>query len=121
MKRATTSTPLPVSAPVAAVPRPYLSADQLTELTPWSKDALDKMVSRGTLRRGVHYFQIGGERKKDRIYKWSAIEALIEGRPIPDQSAEAKPVDQPAETMAKPPARKIDVEKATRNLQAMLN
>jgi len=61
----------------AAPPPAYLSADQLALQTPWSVDALEKMIQRGELRRGVHWFQPKGPGTQ-RIFKWSAIAAWIE-------------------------------------------
>jgi hypothetical protein len=61
----------------AAAPPAYLSAEQLALQTPWSVDALEKMIQRGELRRGVHWFQPGGP-GTHRIFKWSAITAWIE-------------------------------------------
>jgi hypothetical protein len=58
-------------------PRQYLSAEQLAQQTPWSVDALEKMIQRGELRRGVHWFQPKGPGTQ-RIFKWSAIAAWIE-------------------------------------------
>jgi hypothetical protein len=40
--------------------------------------AIEKMVNRGVLKRGVHYFQPFGHRTQ-LIFRWSAIVALIEG------------------------------------------
>ena len=37
--------------------RAYLNAAQLAQCTPWTEDAIRRMVSRGILRRGVHVFQ----------------------------------------------------------------
>jgi hypothetical protein len=109
------------TAPELSVPpaaRPYLSAAQLAELTPWTEDAIEKMVNRGVLRKGVHYYQLDGGRNTYRLYNWAAIAALIEGRPVP--IVEEKPVDRPPAVMAEPRAQKIDVEKASRNLQELL-
>jgi hypothetical protein len=61
----------------AAAPPAYLSAEQLALQTPWSVDALEKMIQRGELRRGVHWFQPKGPGTQ-RIFKWSAIAAWIE-------------------------------------------
>jgi hypothetical protein len=58
-------------------PRPYLNAVQLAEVTPWSVDAIEKMVRRGTLRQGVHCFQPLG-RGTQKVFKWTAIVSLIE-------------------------------------------
>ena len=60
-------------------PRPYLSIEQLAELTPWSVGAIDRMVRRGILLPNIHYFQ-STERGK-RTFKWSAIVEFIEGNP----------------------------------------
>lgn len=59
--------------------RAYLNADQLAAATPWSVDAIEKMVVRGVLVRGKHYFQPLG-RRTQKIFKWSEIVALIEGQ-----------------------------------------
>jgi hypothetical protein len=61
----------------AAPPPAYLSAEQLAQQTPWSIDALEKMIQRGELRRNVHWFQPKGPGTQ-RIFKWSAIAAWIE-------------------------------------------
>jgi hypothetical protein len=61
----------------AAPPPAYLSAEQLAQQTPWSIDALEKMIQRGDLRRGLHWFQPKGAGTQ-RIFKWSAIVAWIE-------------------------------------------
>jgi hypothetical protein len=58
-------------------PPAYLNAEQLAQWTPWSVDALEKMIQRGELRRGVHWFQPRGAGTQ-RIFKWSAIAAWIE-------------------------------------------
>ncbi len=63
--------------------RTYLSAEQLAELTPWSVEALQKMVKRGMLKLGVHYFRPFGRRSR-LIFKWEAMIALIEGIPPRD-------------------------------------
>src|SRR5262249_23455117 len=43
-----------------ATTRPYLYAEDLAKLTPWSLRSIEKMVARGTLKRGVHWFQPAG-------------------------------------------------------------
>jgi hypothetical protein len=64
--------------PREAAPLPaYLSAEQLAQQTPWSVDAIEKMIQRGQLRRSVHWFQPKGPGTQ-RIFKWSAIAAWIE-------------------------------------------
>ena len=53
------------------VPKPYLYAEELAALTPWTLEEIDAKVKRGTLRLGVHYFQ---ERyRARRVFKWDAI------------------------------------------------
>ena len=61
--------------------RTYLNAEQLAAVTPWSVEAIRRMVSRGVLKRGEHYFQPLGARTQ-LLFKWPAIVALIE-RPEP--------------------------------------
>jgi hypothetical protein len=61
----------------AALPPAYLSAEQLAQRTPWSVDAIEKMIQRGDFRRGVHWFQPKGPGTQ-RIFKWSAIAEWIE-------------------------------------------
>jgi hypothetical protein len=63
---------------VSSLGREYLSIEQLAAVGPWSVDAIEKMVKRGLLHRGVHFFQPFGPRSR-RIFKWSAIVTLIEG------------------------------------------
>jgi hypothetical protein len=59
--------------------RPYLSAEQLAAVTPWSVNAIWKMSGRGMLQRNAHYFRALGRRRKI-VFKWRAIVAFIEGR-----------------------------------------
>lgn len=66
-----------VSLREAAPPPAYLSAEQLAQRTPWSVDAIEKMIQRGELCRGVHWFQPKGPGTR-RIFKWSAVAAWIE-------------------------------------------
>lgn len=61
-------------------PRAYLNADELSKLTPWSPEAIRRMVARGVLRKGEHYFQPFGPRTQ-LLFKWPAIAALIENEP----------------------------------------
>jgi len=60
----------------APVPKPYLYAEELAVLTPWSVAAIHKMVQRLELHQGVHYFQDGYRTRL--IFKWAAIVELIE-------------------------------------------
>ena len=58
--------------------REYLSVEQLSELTPWTPQAIRTLVSRGTLREGVHFFRPFG-RGSRLIFRWTAVVDLIEG------------------------------------------
>lgn len=71
--------------------REYLSAEQLAALTPWTVEAIRRMVSRGILRRGIDYFQPFGSRTQ-LLFKWRAIRRLIEGDHAPDREDEASGV-----------------------------
>jgi hypothetical protein len=109
--------PRPAVPPTAV--RPYLFVEQLASLTPWSVDAIEKMVRRGPLVRGIHYFQPTGKRGR-LIFKWTAIVALIEGLPV--HSEPELVVDEPRPpALRSVPARAIDVEKATTDLQRLLS
>ncbi len=55
----------------------YLSIEQLAARTPWSVEAIYRMIRRNILRRGAHYFQPQGPRTH-LIFKWSAIVAFVE-------------------------------------------
>lgn len=57
--------------------REYMSATQLAARTAWSVEAIRRMVSRGILKRGVHFFQPLGPRSQ-LLFKWSTIVAFIE-------------------------------------------
>lgn len=104
-----------------AMLRPYLSAEQVTAVTPWTLDAIEKMVTRGVLVRGVHYFQPLGRRTR-LIFKWDAVIAFIEGRPVPgtEQTVVDEASTRGPRLVAARPKRAIDVEKATTDLQRML-
>ena len=91
--------------------REYLSAEQLAEVTPWSVDAIEKMVRRGVLKRDVHYFQPFG-RRTQLVFKWSAIVTLIEGgRRQREDTHRGHVVERKGE---------IDVEKAKAGLGRLL-
>jgi hypothetical protein len=113
-------TPDTAATPELVHVRPYLSAEQLCALTPWTPDALEKLVRRGVLKRGVHYFQPFGRRGR-LFFKWSAIVALIEGLPVPSETEPV--VDKPRPALKAIPTRRatIDVEKATTDLQRLLS
>ena len=108
-----------ITAIAPASVRPYLSAEQLCELTPWTPDALQKLMRRGVLKLGVHYFQPFGRRGRV-FFKWGAVVALIEGLPV--HSEPELVVDEPRPPAFRSvPARAIDVEKATTDLQRLLS
>jgi hypothetical protein len=91
--------------------REYLSAEQLAKVTPWSISAIEKMVSRGVLKRDVHYFQPFG-RRTQLVFKWSAIVVLIEGdRTESDDTGGQHVVEGRG---------KVDVEKAKAGLGRLL-
>jgi len=60
--------------------RRYFSTRELAERGPYTEDAIRRMVSRGTLRRGVHWFQPGG-RKGRIVFDIEAIDAFIRKAP----------------------------------------
>ena len=80
-------------------------------MTPWSVDAIEKMVRRGVLKRNVHYFQPFG-RRTQLVFKWSAIVSLIEGDHTKrDDTYREHVVDRRGQ---------IDVEKAKAGLGRLL-
>jgi hypothetical protein len=74
--------PMPGEEARAAGAPEYMSIVQLAAWTPWSEDAIRRMVTRGVLRKGVHYFQPFGSRSQ-LVFKWWAIVNLIESPPEP--------------------------------------
>jgi hypothetical protein len=74
----------------APAPREYMSAAELAARTPWSVEAIRRMVSRGILKRGIHFFQPLGPRSQ-LLFKWSAIVALIEDRTEVEVAAASRP------------------------------
>lgn len=96
--------------------KPYLSAEELAQRTPWSTDAIEKMIARGVLVRGVHFFQLGGRRGR-LIFKWDAIVALIEGRRIRMTPTDVVETENRHEVEAK---QGLNVEAATTELQRLL-
>jgi hypothetical protein len=96
--------------------REYVYIDELAERTPWTVEAIETMVRRGALQRGVHYFQPNGLRGR-LIFKWSAIVAWIEraGRDVAMLQCE------PAPTAAPNGSAGSDVEKATKALHRLLD
>ena len=58
-------------------PPPYLSIAQLARFVPWSPPAIRRMVSRGQLRVGRHYFQPSGPGGQ-LVFSWRGIVEYIE-------------------------------------------
>jgi hypothetical protein len=94
--------------------REYLDIAQLATATPWTADAIEKMVRRRVLTLGVHYFQPFGPRTK-LLFKWSAIVRLIE-----DGGARLVSAPDTLGGGRSTPRRRIDVEKATTGLHRLL-
>jgi hypothetical protein len=99
---------MPAAAPA---PKPYLYAEELAALTPWSSDEIDAMVKRGLLRLGVHYFQ--AQRGARRIFKWSAIVELIESGAGDHTAASGTHGNRDGKVKV------IDVEEATERLRRL--
>lgn len=97
--------------------RQYLSIAQLAELTPWTINSIEKMVRRGVLVRGIHYFQPGGRRGR-LVFKWDPIVAFIEGQSVQPDLQHV--VDRGNRTSIVSRRRVLDVEKATTKLQRLL-
>jgi len=114
------ASPPAITAAAPANVRPYLSAEQLSELTPWTLDAQQKLIRRGVLKLGVHYFQPQGRRGR-LVFKWSAIVALIEGHSVHSEAVPMIDEPQPPALKAVPRRQTIDVEKATTDLQRLLD
>ena len=118
--RAHITTPSPTSA-AATVPdaRMYLSTEQLTARTPWSVEAIDKMIQRSVLVKGIHFFQL--RPRSQRLFKWTAIVELIEGRAVPISEEPVVDGTQPKWPASRSARPMINVEKATTNLQRLLD
>jgi hypothetical protein len=93
----------------APIVKPYLYADELAALTPWSVEEIDAKVKRRTLRLGVHYFQ--ERHRARRIFKWAAIVEVIENG-TGDHT--------PATSMAHVHRKVLDVAQATTELRRLL-
>lgn len=65
-------------------PKPYLSAQELAALTPWTEQAIKDMMRAGKLLEGTHFFRVG----RRIVFKWDAVVELIESNAAGrDQSA----------------------------------
>ena len=92
--------------------KPYLDIRQLAQL--WrSEQAIRKKVQRGELRLGIEYFQPNGP-GSDRIFKWDAVRAHIEGCPSESEAESGKPAQRRGK------GRVLNVEKATENFARRL-
>ena len=61
--------------------KPYLSIRELSELTPWTDQAIRTMIAKGIFREGVHFFHV----RRRPVFKWEAVIAFIEGREREDE------------------------------------
>jgi len=68
--------------------KPYLSILELSQVTPWTELAIRTMMSRGILKRGVHYFDVG----RRRFFKWVAVVAFIEGKSVENTDEDRIPL-----------------------------
>lgn len=68
---------------VAAQPKPYVSIQELSNLTPWTEQAIRTMMAKSVLREGEHFFHVG----RRPVFKWEAIVQFIEH---PDSSPPAR-------------------------------
>jgi hypothetical protein len=57
-------------------PKPYLSIRELSELTPWTEQAIRTMMAKGIFREGDHFFHVG----RRPVFKWEAVVDFIEGK-----------------------------------------
>jgi hypothetical protein len=80
-------------------PKPYVSVRELSNLTPWTQQAIRTMIAKGVLREGEHFFHVG----RRPVFKWEAVVAFIERQSrgdrelIPhyrDRSADAKKTEK---------------------------
>jgi hypothetical protein len=97
----------------------YISAEQLAQRTPWTVAAINQLIRRGVLVRGVHFFQLGP--RGQRLFKWEAIVRLIESNSSRCGGATMVHDGQTQGSTRGAPRRVLDVEKATTNLQRLLD
>lgn len=98
--------------------REYLSVEQLTELTPWSAEAIKAMVRRRLFVHGVHYFQPSGPGTR-LVFKWSAIVAFVEGN-ANSEGQKSPVIEKGSAVVSLANGRVIDVEEATERAHRML-
>ncbi len=65
-------------------PAPYLSANELADVTPWTPKAIRRKVERGHFLLGVHYFQPGGP-GTEMFFDFKAVCAFIRGDAVSGQ------------------------------------
>jgi hypothetical protein len=68
---------VPLLALDRRLPKPYVSVKELTELTPWTEEAIRTMMRKRVFVEGKHYFRVG---RRD-VFKW-------EGRSLTSSNAE---------------------------------
>jgi hypothetical protein len=82
-------------------------------------DGIEKMIQRGVLVRGVHFFQLGP--RSQRLFRWDRIIELIEGTSS-RCAGQTMVHDGRVQGRARgTPRQVIDAEKATTNLQRLLD
>ena len=59
-------------------PKPYVSVRELSQLTPWTEQAVRTMIAKGTFRSGWHYFHVG----RRPVFRWDRVVDFIEGRDV---------------------------------------
>ena len=70
----TAGTTFPPASPELRAAKPYLCAEELAELTPFTEEAIRTMVKRKELMEGIHYFRVG----RRIVFKWLAVVEFIE-------------------------------------------
>jgi len=95
---------------------PYISTEQLAELTPWSVQAINTMRKRGIFKVGVHYFQPAGKGGQV-IFKWAAVVELIESGALKDTDV----VDHAPTVVGLANGKVIDVNEATERANRLLS
>lgn len=59
----------------------YISVAELARRTPWSVNAIRRMMQRGQFRVSVHFFRPSGPRGKV-VFDFEAVERLIRQEPL---------------------------------------
>ena len=58
----------------------YLTVADVCIRTGYRRQTIYDLMVKGKLRQGVHYFKPGGNGRP--LFKWSALQAWIEGREV---------------------------------------